>query len=126
MGKVIVKKSKIEGTGAFATQDFKKGDIVIKWDTSHKVHPDEISKLSEEEKQHTAFMGKEVFLQQAPAKYVNHSCEPNTHVKDFCDVAIKDIKKGEEITSDYSECLGVDEVIICTCGSKNCKKVIKK
>jgi len=123
---VIVNESQIDGKGAFTARDFKKGEIVIKWDTSHKVLPEDVEKLSLEEKKHTAFMGKDVFLQQAPARYVNHSCEPNTLVKDYCDIAIRDIKKGEEVTSDYSKCLGVDEVIVCTCGRKNCKKIIKK
>ena len=32
---VAVKKSKIEGLGVFALRDFKKGEIVIKWDIAH-------------------------------------------------------------------------------------------
>jgi len=37
MADVIVKKSKIHGLGVFASRNFKKGEIIIKWDTSHKL-----------------------------------------------------------------------------------------
>lgn len=60
---------------------------------------------------------------QAPEKYVNHSCEPNTTAKGFCDVAIRNIKKGEEITGNYEETAG-GASFKCSCGSTNCKKII--
>ncbi len=59
---------------------------------------------------------------QSPERFVNHSCDANTSVKNKCDIASRDIKKGEEITSDYSN-QGV-ELFKCCCGSKNCKKII--
>ncbi len=61
---------------------------------------------------------------QSPERYVNHSCVANTQVKDFCDVAVRDISKGEEITSDYSEGLLSGFSMRCNCGSKNCRKII--
>ena len=59
---------------------------------------------------------------QSPEKFVNHSCEPNTHVKNSCDVAVRNIKKGEEITSDYGKNNFVS--FICKCGGKNCRGAI--
>jgi len=59
-------------------------------------------------------------MMQSPAKYVNSSCEFNTTVKNFCDVAIKDIKKGDEITSDYFASEYLKEK--CNCGSGKCKQ----
>lgn len=61
---------------------------------------------------------------QEPEKFVNHSCDPNTFVKDFCDVALRDIVEGEEITSDYTDSLFPNTVMLCNCGSNHCKKVI--
>ncbi|HII39524.1 TPA: SET domain-containing protein [Candidatus Micrarchaeota archaeon] len=60
-----------------------------------------------------------------PGRFVNHSCSPNTHAKDFCDVANKDIAEGEEITADYRETSpgGLNE-FKCNCGSKRCGKRI--
>lgn len=63
---------------------------------------------------------------QEPEKYTNHSCDSNTKAKNFCDVAIKDIKKGEEITVDYTEALTPGTKMECNCKSKSCKKIIKR
>ena len=95
---IIVKKSKIEGKGVFANRNFKKGEIVIKWDTSKKINKKEFNKLSDKEKKYVALIEGKYIVNQSPTKFVNHSCNPNTSVKKFCDVAIRDIKKGEEIT----------------------------
>lgn len=40
---------------------------------------------------------------QEPERYINYSCNSNTIPKDNCDVVICKIRKGEEITSDYSK-----------------------
>jgi SET domain-containing protein len=68
----------------------------------------------------------------SPASYIIHSCSPNCYVKMktiiIKDVyALRDIKKGEELTSDYT-LTAVDQfagegfwVMDCECGSKNCR-----
>jgi len=123
---IVIKKSKIAGKGVFATRDFKKGEIVIFWDISHQISQENAKTASKEKQKYLAHINGKIIVQQEPAKYVNHSCDPNTNTKNFCDVAIKDIKNGEEITSDYSSDLENNETMICTCGSKNCKKIIRK
>ncbi len=58
--------------------------------------------------------------------YTNHSCSPNSEIKDKVKlIALRDIKKLEEITFDYSK-TEADPYwkMECKCGSKNCKKVI--
>jgi len=62
---------------------------------------------------------------QSPEKYVNHSCDANTFEKDFCDIALKNIKKGEEITSDYGGAKVSEPHFKCNCKSKKCKQQIK-
>ena len=122
---VIVKDSKIQGKGVFANRDFKKGEVVIRWDTSHKLTKEEVNKLSEKERIYVSFLDGEYIQMQSPSKYVNHSCNSNTNSNNNRDVAIRDIKKREEITADYSK----DEVpgfkMKCNCGAKNCKGIIK-
>lgn len=60
---------------------------------------------------------------QYPERFVNYSCEPNTLIKNFSDVASRDIKKGEEITTNYDdEDINAFE---CKCGSKKCNSIIK-
>jgi len=62
---------------------------------------------------------------QAPEKYINHSCDANTMARDFCDIALRDINLGEEITANYTEELPPGTYMECTCGNIKCKKIIK-
>lgn len=58
--------------------------------------------LTEDKKQFTHVLFGKIYLCSSPEKYVNHSSNPNT-VQDLinrCDIALRDIKKGEEITTD--------------------------
>lgn len=98
---VIVKQSSIHGKGIFAARDFKSGEIVLRWDTSIILSDDEVAKLSDDEKRYVNFMeGVHVYMQE-PERYMNHSRDANTIAKMFRDIAIRDIKEGEEITSNY-------------------------
>jgi SET domain-containing protein len=120
---VVVRKSKIDKRGFFAVRDFKKGEMVLKW------HPKiltkmEVMKLPERRKHDVDKIGENKYvLQRASERFMNHSCEPNTKVKNLADIAIRNIRKGEEITSDYGK--GILTPFRCHCGSKACRKVVK-
>ena len=122
---IIVKKSKIHGKGVFASKDFKKGKKVIIYHLKPLTQK-EFRNLPEKEKHFTSKIGKTIYLFPSPERYVNHSCTPNTHPnsKEKCDVAIRDIKKGEEITTDYRKDNVPNLSMKCRCGSKSCKKII--
>ncbi|MEI6498905.1 MAG: SET domain-containing protein-lysine N-methyltransferase [bacterium] len=122
---VYIKKSPIEGMGVFAARDFKKGETILKWDTSETLTEEQVKDLSDSDKKYVYLIDGIYRVQQVPARYVNHSCDPNTTVINFSDVAIKDIKKNDEITSDCASSK-VEEAIICKCGSSNCRGIIKK
>jgi uncharacterized protein len=126
MEDLIVKDSKIHGNGLFAGRDFKKGEIVVKYNLK-LLTKEEFENLSEKEKHYTDFQDGKYWLFQVPERFVNHSCDPNTNPDQIkrCDVAIKDIKKGEEITTDYSKDNIINLNMKCNCGSKNCRKIIK-
>ena len=123
--KVTIKKSAIEGKGVFATQNFKKGDVVLQWDVTHIIPKEKVDKMSNKDKKYISYMNKQFVIMQEPEKYVNHSCEPNTTAKNFCDIALRDINEGEEITGNYFEELPPDTRMKCHCKSKNCKKRIE-
>ena len=125
MSNVLVKKSKIEGSGVFAKNNFKKDEVVLKWDYK-KLTKEEVKKLADEEKKHVTYVNGEYISLQGPEKYVNHSCDSNTYPSNFSDIARRAINKGEEITTDYSEQAEPDFKMTCNCGSKNCKTIIKK
>ena len=60
--------------------------------------------------------------------FINHSCDPNTWMKDaFTITAMRNIKIGEEITTDYA-IWEADENYIskweCNCGSTKCRRKV--
>jgi hypothetical protein len=117
---VIVKQSDIHGKGVFAARDFKAGDIVLRWDKSNILTAEEYEKLTDDEKRYVCFVDGIYVQMQEPERYVNHSCDSNTTAKHFSDIAKRNIKMGEEITSDYNEELLTQKKFKCTCGSSNC------
>lgn len=98
---VIVKPSSIEGLGVFAKRIFKKGEVVLKWNPK-KLSDKEKNLITPEEKRYINKLADgTTALMQIPERYVNSSNEPNTTMIDNADVALRNIKKGEEITSSY-------------------------
>jgi len=83
---IIVKKSKIDKKGVFAARDFKKGEVVLKWNPL-PLKKSAINLLPEKEKHYLLKVKNNSFLMQPPERYVNHSCEANTYVKNQCDIA---------------------------------------
>ena len=118
---VIISRSEISGRGLFANRDFKKGEIIIKWNPKI-LTKNQFQKLPDEEKHFVYELAGKYLYMQPPEKYMNHSCESNTTAKNLSDIAVHDIKKGEEITADYSN----DGVISfdCNCGTKICKGTV--
>ena len=122
---IIIKKSKFSGKGVFALKKFKKGEIVMILDKTHKVKHSQINKLSKHNQNHLNYIGYgNYIIMKSPEKYVNHFCNPNTYVINEKDIAIRDIKKGEEITTDYSANSIESWKMNCKCESKNCRKII--
>jgi hypothetical protein len=60
----------------------------------------------------------------------NHSCDPNAGIRKISELfALRDIKKGEEITYDYSAVVGPNNPpsefsMKCKCGAKYCRGII--
>lgn len=105
MSNITLKKSKIgqfpDGKGVFANRDFKKGEVVIKYNLKPLTKKD-FENLPESEKIFTHTHWGIIYLYPIPDRYVNHSENPNTtqDLKNKQDIAKRDIKKGEEITTD--------------------------
>jgi hypothetical protein len=125
--KVHIGKSKLHGKGLLALQDIKKGGIVF------TIKGKKIKFLINDRKKakiagfNWIGISKNSWIDPSGfGLFANHSCDPNSAIKGKVQVvAIKDIKKGEEVTSDYS--LTEADIfwhIKCSCGSKNCRKTI--
>ena len=106
MDDVVIKKSKIGqfDKGVFANRDFKKEEIVVKYNLKALTR-EEFDSLPKEEKNFTHKHGGIIYLYSSPERYVNHSSNSNTiqDLKNKCDVAKRDIKRGEEITTDATK-----------------------
>lgn len=120
---VVIRKSRIHGKGAFAARDFRKGEAVIDWsECSTPLTGEQVDGLPESRKRLVSYKGQGRYvLFKPPASYVNHSCDSNTRPVKGRDVAVRGIKRGEEITADYvvERSRGLD--MLCNCGSRRCK-----
>ncbi len=121
---VIVKESKVNGTGVFAAKDFAVGDVVVPWGETKSIDESELSTLTEKERHYVSAIGGGRYIQfPEPACYVNHSCDPNTVAQNRANVALRAISADEEITTDY-DLEGAQVEFICTCGSVHCRGTI--
>ena len=101
---VIIGEGNLAGKGVYANRDFKKGEVVIKYNLKPLTEK-EFENLPESEKMFTHTHWGTINLYSEPERYVNHSDNPNTYqdLINQCDIALRDIKKGEEITSDATK-----------------------
>ncbi|MBI3859120.1 MAG: SET domain-containing protein-lysine N-methyltransferase [Thaumarchaeota archaeon] len=136
-GAISVKESKINGRGVFANKGFGRGEQILKLDDSRLV-PDR-GKLTPEQRTHEidVFTGRDgrvrIVFMSSPGRYINHSCDPNVRTKTNMRsgvrnvIALKYIRRGEEITWDYALNSWEEWEVPaeCTCGSSNCRKLIR-
>lgn len=119
-----VRQSPIHGMGLFALRTFEPGEVILRWDLSRLIPKDEFPLLSSAEQHYThPFDEDKLILVQPPERFVNHSCNNNTEVRNFSDVAIRRISPGEEITSSYASD-GSGSKFVCSCGSENCRRKV--
>ena len=137
----VIRSSKIQGKGAFATRRIRKGARIIEYlgecidaDESDLRYPDD------EMGRHHTFLfsiGDGTRVLDAgplewPAKYVNHSCDPNCEAIEEEDGrvfvhALQTLEEGQELLYDYAyertpEHTEDDEILYkCLCGSPKCR-----
>jgi len=130
--KTEIRKSPIKGRGLFAKKDIKKGEIIfIK--SGHIVEGyKEMIKLEKKLGEYDLQITDEFYLcpktkeeVKDTAIFINHSCDPNVGPDgQITFVAIRDIKAGEELYYDYAMTTDRNYRLKCSCGSKNCRKII--
>ena len=126
-----IKKSNIDNRGLYAATNIKAGTIVIHY-------KGKLITKKETEKNPKYDNDKAIYLFNLNSRYdldgdfanntarlINHSCSPNCEVDGkglkLWIYALKDIKKGEELSYDYG--FGYDENykdFVCKCRAKNC------
>jgi SET domain-containing protein len=131
---IEVRPSHIEGRGLFAKAPIAKGEQLTRnGDDDYSIMTDEEFKaFSKTARTYDAMaLGNgthrvsNVSREQDPSNYGNHSCDANAVTNDSGLVARRDIKADEEITSDYALHSSKDWSMVCNCGAKNCRKVVR-
>jgi uncharacterized protein len=113
------------GEGLFASVDLKREELIFTWEGVLKSgrYPWYVGDrwLQIDKSQWIAP------LRNNPGWYINHSCNPNSGIKDSVKVvAMKDIRRGEEVTFDYSTSESEDGwYLICHCEDKKCRRIIR-
>ncbi len=126
-----IKKSKIDKNGLYANCNIKRGTKIIEY-------KGKLVTVKNSEKDPKFDNSKAIYLFGINKKYdldgnfsfntarlINHSCEPNCEVfgegLKIWIFAMKNIKKGEELSYDYGFSFDQDyKNYPCNCGSKNC------
>ena len=124
--KFYVKNGK-HGLGCFASRFIRKKERIMVFKGPLITYAQTKTK---EQKEHYFQIGPESFQGKAPLRRrpVNHSCNPNAGIiGSETLIAIRNIKKGEEITFDYSTTMYNDPATLrCSCGSRQCRDIIKE
>ena len=121
MEKVVVKRSPIHGRGVFAVRRIEPGEVVI--DGCREVLSAEaLEALSPEERMFLSVVDGQNILMKPPARFVNHTCEPNARGTDRHDVAVRVIEPGEEVTVDYVAEHVPGLRLECNCQAPNCRR----
>lgn len=121
----IGSSKRLYGKTHLAKRDFKKGEVVMMGFGKVIDHQTSLVSIQVD-------INKHYLPKIWTGRYWNHSCDPNTYIKTREDgfpnlIALKLIKKGEEITYSYwmSEFRWTrnanENKIKCRCGSENCK-----
>ena len=137
-----LRRSAIQGRGAFATRRIRPGARVIEYVGEH-ISRDEGDRRYDDEhmgRHHTFLFALEdgsvidAAVGGNDARFINHSCDPNCIAVEedgriFIE-ALRNIQPGAELTYDYAyertgDHTDEDEALyVCRCGAKNCRGTI--
>ena len=137
-----LRRSKIQGRGAFAIRPIKRGTRIIEY-TGERISHDEADRRYDDGgmgRHHTFLFSvdRNTVIDAAvggnEARFINHSCAPNCEAiderKHIYIEAIRDISPGEELTYDYAyerdgtEDEEAERLYMCKCGAPTCRGTI--
>jgi SET domain-containing protein len=136
---IEVMHSKVEGFGVFATRKIRIGEIIC-YMRGEIVNIEELKKLYQFKYRiddPLQISDNSYLILKVPYIFINHSCSPNACIRGINTLlALREIKKGEEITFDYSLTEWSNDKlwkvnwkelwkVPCNCKSKNCRGFIR-
>ena len=127
--KVEIRSHSINGKGTFAKEKIAKGEMVF-IRGGHLLKRNELfsskvinSYFPINDDYYLGAVNKEE--EDSIKLFINHSCDPNVGIHgEITFVAIRDIEKDEELTTDYAFIDNEDYSFKCTCGLSNCRGTI--
>ncbi len=134
--KYFIKGTSIAGFGIYATNIIPTGETIFRGEgraqrliTKRYVDSHWNDDEKETFRRYAYPVSRELFIlwDENPSEWApqNHSCDPNTTYDGLNVVAVRDIRKGEELTLDYASFLDENmEPFQCQCGAKNCRGLI--
>jgi SET domain-containing protein len=138
--KLEIKDTEKYGKGVFAKEDIKADEVlivmggyIIDIEAENNLDEFQIDKPIEISEEFSFCPMKPSDMELMPQHYVNHSCDPNTGFKasNFM-VAMKNIKKGEEIVYDYAMIIASNAdsenyfEMDCHCEAQDCRKKVNE
>jgi uncharacterized protein len=139
-----IRRSSIQGRGAFATKRIRKGQRIIEY-AGERISNDEADQRYDESvmRRHHTFLftlNRKTVVDGAvdgnAAIYINHSCEPNCEAiitgKQIYIHALRTIEPGEELVYDYQyertdeSDEKLETFYRCRCGADSCRGSIMK
>jgi SET domain-containing protein len=142
---VVVRRSRIQGRGVFATRDIAKGERIIEY-VGRRISAAEADALCDDEnmRRHHTFLFSvdddiviDATSDACPAKYINHSCEPNCESvvvrrRVYID-ALRNIAEGDELFYDYWYVTDDDytlddlqRIYPCRCKAPSCRGTLAR
>jgi D-alanine-D-alanine ligase len=132
----VMKGNSIAGFGIYASRNIREGDIIFQGEErSQRIvtkrfverHWNEAEKLHF--RRYAYPVSEELFIlwDEDPSEWApqNHSCNPNTAFDGLNVLALRNIKKDEELTLDYAQFLDENmEPFQCQCSAANCRGLI--
>lgn len=125
--RVLVRDSIIEGRGGFARKKIRKGTKIIQY-VGELISKEESARRCEDSNVYIFTIDDQWDLDGNvdwnPARFINHSCNPNCEALDengnIFIVAKQTIEAGEELTFNYGYELEDYEDHPCKCGAREC------
>jgi SET domain-containing protein len=143
---IVVRRSRIQGRGVFATRFIAEGERIVEYIGERMTHDEADASCPDDEaaSRHHTFLfavDDDTVIDGSrrgnDAKYINHSCEPNTEVvierRRVYIHALRDIEAGEELSYDYwymtDESYTLEDlkrIYPCRCGAKGCRGTLAR
>lgn len=123
---LLIRRSGIHGEGCYTTSRIRKGTRIIEY-TGERISNEEADRRYDGRDITYLFGlcdGRHVIDGNGIAALINHSCAPNCEAEEIRGqvwiTAIRDIRRGEELTYDYNLYDGEGDVP-CRCGARKCR-----